>query len=478
MMNPLDKSEKKVLGAFLFILATLAFLAVFSNHNSKRVMQSVEQIDRSQEIKYHLEKAFSMSSDMAAAARGYVITGNENYLEPNNKNIAAIFSHVAVLKDIYAAEKEKLLFITELEALIDKRISLITRVIEIRRDKGLDEALAFFAVGSGKSEMERIRTIVDKMIYDEDLKLESEKKANQANINNFNFTFDGMLVAIAITILSIFFLLRYVFKERTKAISVLHEHKELLQSIIDNSPSLVFVKDLTGRYKLANKRYEKLFHVKKEEIYGKTDYDIFPAEVAEAERHTDLEVVRYRKALNFESEMPINNHWRHYMLSKFPLIDTEQFVYAVGGIATDITERKRYETLLQERSDVVLDLFNEAPFGYHSVNKDFIVTEMNETELRWLGYRREEVVGKMNIFNLYADDSRKLAERLRERALKKEIDSVHDQEMRYIRKDGTVFPVIVNSVINYDNHGNFIGYKTALFDITSRKKTESTISQN
>jgi PAS domain S-box-containing protein len=188
--------------------------------------------------------------------------------------------------------------------------------------------------------------------------------------------------------------------------------------------------------------------------------------------------VRHRKAMNFEGELPINNHWRYYLTSKFPLIDTENFVYAVGGIATDITERKRYEKVLRERSDIVLDLFNNAPFGYHSVDRNFIITEMNETELRWLGYRKDEVVGKMNAFELYAEDTRRLAEKLRQRIFEHKLESIQDQEMRYLRKDGTVIPVLVNSVIIYDIHGEFSHYKTALFDITSRKKSESTISQN
>src|SRR4051812_3798106 len=154
-MRVLDKSEKKILAAFLFILATLSFLAIYSNHNSRRVIQSAEEVDHSQEIKFHLEKTFSMLSDMAAAAGGYVISGKDNYLEPNNKNIATIFSHISQLKDLYSNDKEKLLFTNELEELIDKRIFLITHLVEIRRDKGLNDALAFFATSSGKPEMEQ-----------------------------------------------------------------------------------------------------------------------------------------------------------------------------------------------------------------------------------------------------------------------------------------------------------------------------------
>jgi two-component system, NarL family, sensor kinase len=274
-MRALDKSEKKVLTAFLFILLALGFLAFFSNHNSRRFIRSAEDVDRSQEIKFHLEKAFAMSSDMAAAARGYVISGDEKYIEPNNRTIATIFSHINDLKTLYSDDRENLLLINEMENLIDKRISLVTRLTELRRDKGLDEALAFFTIGSGRPEMEKLRSIVDRLITEEDIRLEEEKEVNKANIQNFNLTFDLLLIVIAITVLAVFFLLRYYFKDRTRAMNVMHEHKELLLSIIDNSPSMVFVKDLSGRYKLANRQYEKLFHVKKDQIYGKTDYDIF-----------------------------------------------------------------------------------------------------------------------------------------------------------------------------------------------------------
>ena len=68
-MRALDKSEIKILSAFLFILATLGFLGIYSRQNSQRVQKSAEEIDRSQEIKFHLQKAFTLSSVMASAAR-------------------------------------------------------------------------------------------------------------------------------------------------------------------------------------------------------------------------------------------------------------------------------------------------------------------------------------------------------------------------------------------------------------------------
>jgi len=51
------------------------------------------------------------------------------------------------------------------------------------------------------------------------------------------------------------------------------------------------------------------------------------------------------------------------------------------------------------------DLYNSAPCGFHSLDKDGVFVRVNETELRWLGYTRDELVGKKKIFDLLAPES-------------------------------------------------------------------------
>jgi len=118
---------------------------------------------------------------------------------------------------------------------------------------------------------------------------------------------------------------------------------ERLQSILDNSTTVIYVKDLGGRYLFVNSRYEALFHVKKEEIKGKTDYDIFTKKAADVYRANDLEVVRSKAPLEFE-EVALQEDGQHTYLSvKFPLFGANGKVDATCGISTDISDRKRLE---------------------------------------------------------------------------------------------------------------------------------------
>ena len=130
------------------------------------------------------------------------------------------------------------------------------------------------------------------------------------------------------------------------------------------------------------------------------------------------------------------------------------------------------------RSDAIMDLFNNAPCGYQSTNKEGIIIEMNDTALNWLGYTREEVINKMPVSNILSAESMPQLEFYFPKITEGKIKSLHDIEVRFKRKDGSVFPVLVNTVGFYDAEGNFSHTKTSVFDITLLKQSELIISQN
>ncbi len=131
--------------------------------------------------------------------------------------------------------------------------------------------------------------------------------------------------------------------ERERAEEAQRASHRLLQGVIDNSTAVIYVKDAAGRYMLINQRYEELFHVARDAIVGKTDYDLFPKDRADAFRAFDLRVLEAGRALESEELVPQDDGLHTYISIKAPLYAEAGRAYAVCGISTDITDRKRAE---------------------------------------------------------------------------------------------------------------------------------------
>jgi len=146
------------------------------------------------------------------------------------------------------------------------------------------------------------------------------------------------------------------------------------------------------------------------------------------------------------------------------------------GTVQDITERKQAEELLKESSRVIQDLYDNAPCGYHSLDKEGVFIRINDTELKWIGYDRDEVVGKMKLTDLLTPAGLQVYERTF--PVLKERGWVSDIETELIRKDGTVLPVLLNSTAIQDDKGNFVASRTTLFDITDRRRAELALRES
>ena len=138
--------------------------------------------------------------------------------------------------------------------------------------------------------------------------------------------------------------------ERQRAEEALRISEQRLQDILDNTTAVVFVKDLELRYILVNREYERRHQVQREQIRGKTDFDLHPPDVAEKVRANDRHVIEAGAPIQFEESVPMAEGERQYVVVKFLLRDRAAKPYAVCGIATDITELKRSEELQARRA--------------------------------------------------------------------------------------------------------------------------------
>lgn len=140
------------------------------------------------------------------------------------------------------------------------------------------------------------------------------------------------------------------------------------------------------------------------------------------------------------------------------------------GTAQDVTVQQLALNALRKTSQEFKDLYNHAPCGYHSLDKDGIIVQINDTELDWLGYARNEVVGKMSFADMISPECRQVF--LDCFSGFKASGLVQDQEYEMIRKDGTRFPALLNATAVYDAQGQYVSSRATLFDISARKLAE------
>jgi PAS domain S-box-containing protein len=158
--------------------------------------------------------------------------------------------------------------------------------------------------------------------------------------------------------------------ERKQVEEALLENQQLLAAIINNSAAVIYVKDLQGRYLLVNRRFSELFHRSEEEIMGKTDYDFFLKEEADAFRQMDIRTAASDHALTEEERVPQDDGLHTYISVKSTLRNTTGKPYAIFGISTDITDQKKAQLEVQKLNDELEQKVINRTAELQSANKE------------------------------------------------------------------------------------------------------------
>jgi PAS domain S-box-containing protein len=147
--------------------------------------------------------------------------------------------------------------------------------------------------------------------------------------------------------------------ERTKALEKanrqLAHSEQRTREILDSSPAVIYIKDCDGRMEFINRQFEQVFDVRRNEVLGKSDKELFHPEMAAAYRENDVAV--QQQGPRQVEELAMHRDSLHTYLSvKFPLLDLDGEPYGICGISTDITEQKKTEAALR-RSNAELREF-------------------------------------------------------------------------------------------------------------------------
>jgi PAS domain S-box-containing protein len=251
----------------------------------------------------------------------------------------------------------------------------------------------------------------------------------------------------------------------------LQSSKKQLQSILDNTPAVVFLKDLKGHYLLVNQRFEDLFFITDEEIRGQTDHEVFSKEVALKLQDNDRKVIKSGQPLKMEETVPQRDGLHTYISVKFPLRNKNGEIYGVCGIATDISERVGMENRLRQLTQAV----EQSPASVVITDPQGITQYVNSRFSQITGYQSHEVIGqKPNFFKSDEVSSPHYDSMWKSLSTGGEWSGVFCSR----KKDGQEHweSAIISSIKNDENE--IINYIAVKEDITQRRKTDEKLKNS
>jgi len=276
----------------------------------------------------------------------------------------------------------------------------------------------------------------------------------------------------AAVLLSAFLLLRHQHQNKRRRLLLELQSSQLrLRAILDNNTrSLVYMKDLDGRYQLVNQAFAAEKGLTIDDILGRTDFDLNPVDSAGDFVANDQKVMESGELQEFEESIQTPLGERHFLALKFPMYDPSGQIEGICGISYDITERKRAELQLKNSQLMYQDLVENTHDWIWEVDADGRYTYVSPRIYDFLGYQTHEVMGKTP-FDLMPEAEAERVKRLFINLAGQAV-AFNSLENTNVHKDGHEVVLETSGTPMFDAEGKLLGYRGTDRDISERKKLE------
>ena len=175
----------------------------------------------------------------------------------------------------------------------------------------------------------------------------------------------------------------------------LRDSEQRFRSLVDNSPSAIYLKDVNGRFQMANQQFESWYGISADDAIGKTSHDLFVRELADQYVAMDRQVLESGRASVQEVDAPFASDGLHTVLAtKFPVLAADGNISGIGTINTDITETKNAEAALAEQRELLETIINAADIAISVKDKDSRLLFVNAYHANFSGLTPEQMIGK------------------------------------------------------------------------------------
>jgi PAS domain S-box-containing protein len=365
----LTSTERKVRLGFAFALACLAVIAVVSYLSVVRLTENAAWVEHTHEVLGSLELLLAAATDSETAERGYVITGDESYLEPYRQAAAVVDGQTRHLRELTADNRAQQQRLDSVAALVNDRLAVLRAVIELRQDQGFAAAQAEILTGKGKQFHDRIRRLIGQMEDSErSLLRDREQLTRRSSIMAKSVILGSGFLACGLVGFALF-AIRRDFAGRARAERALRDAKDQLElrvrlrtaqleqagetdarlaSIIECSDDAIASKNLEGIITSWNPGAERLFGYSAQEAVGKPMAMLIPPERSSEEPAILARIARGETTDHFETVRVAKDGRKiDVSVTISPIRDSQGRIVGASKIARDVTDHRLAQAKVQ-----------------------------------------------------------------------------------------------------------------------------------
>jgi PAS domain S-box-containing protein len=350
--------EIKILSGFLLAMSLLLFGGAYTYRTSAQLAGSLEWVAHSQEVRATLAGLYGSLARAALTQRDYLLTAQPGRLDEYMRLVKEAQDDLASVARLTGDDPAQQHNWAVLNSVVAGRLDNMARALVAYQSYGLPAARAVLGVRRSNGNTDEVRAAIERMDAVE-VRLLAERRT--ASANDRRTTLVSLLVTIALASAIFIALFRAAHREmraRGNAENDLLESNRFLDSLIENLPVMVFIKDArTLRYVRQNRATLDLLGLARADVIGKNDHDFLPAEQADFGLAKDREVLDAGRLLDIP-EQPVDTRLlgtRILHTMKMPILDERGEPKFLLGIAMDITASKLAEQAIRELNSELRD---------------------------------------------------------------------------------------------------------------------------
>jgi PAS domain S-box-containing protein len=461
--------QNKIQAGFALALAFLLLIGVSAWWSAQRNMETFHSVDHTYEVLDHLEDTLVDMLNAETGSRGFVISGDEAFLQPYQAGVIKVQKSFAAAKQLTQDNPNQQRRLTLLEPMIQKKIAGANEAIKLRRSGDTAGAIQFIAVGQGQQTMDEIRKLINEM-EDEEGQLLQQRTATAQALSRTTLAivaFGGLLALGLVGLSSV--IVRRAFAKRQQAEA---ERDRFFTLALD----MLGIANTDGYFKRVNPAFTATLGWSAEEMLARPFLDFTHPDDRAAMLREVEKLAAGQSVIHFESRYQHKDgSWRWLSWKSVPQPDG-----AIYACARDVTEIKRAEAALHRSEENLAVTLNSIGDAVLATDTEGRVTRMNPIAEKLTGWTYAEAQGRpiAEVFHIINEETRQPVVIPVEKVLASgKIQGLANHTI-VIARDGTERPIADSAAPIHEKDGLVLGVVLVFRDVTKEKRAEKAIRES